>query len=83
MGGGQPFHYESMKWSQLKKNPKVKTLIIEIDNHNAHYTRSMHSYDLRYENEGKIWSLEYWKLIQSHQCIPMIWGMKMKVKFDH
>ena len=65
MGGGRLFHYESMKWSQLKKNPKVKSLIIEIENHNAYYTRSMHSYDLRYENEGKIWSLEHWKQIQS------------------
>ena len=64
-GSGQLFHYESMKWSQLKKNPTVKSLIIEIENHNTYCTRSIHSYDLRYDNEGKIWSLEYWKQIQS------------------
>ena len=64
-GSGQLFHFESMKWSQLKKNPKVKSLIIEIENHNTYCTRSMHSYDLRYDNEDKIWSLEHWKQIQS------------------
>ena len=72
MGGGQPFHYESMKWSQLKKNPKAKSLIIENENHNTFCTRSMHSYDLRYENEGKIWSLEHWKQIQSQWANLMI-----------
>ena len=92
---GQLFHYESFKWSQLIKNPKVKSLIIEIENHNAYYTRSIHSYDSRYENEGKIWSLEHWKQIQSqwtnlmittqrhsisiNQCIQMIFNLNWMV----
>ena len=72
MGGGQLFHYESMKWSQLKKNPKFKSLIIEIENHKVYYTKSMHSYDLRYSNQNEVWSLEYWKQIQSQWTNLMI-----------
>ena len=72
MGGGQLFHYESMKWSQLKKNPKVKSLIIEIENRNDYYTKTIHSYDLRYSNQNEVWSLEYWKLIQSQWTNLMI-----------
>ena len=61
-----------MKWSQLKKNTKVKSLIIEIENHMVYYTRLIHSYDLRYSNQNEVWSLEYWKLIQSQWTNLMI-----------
>ena len=82
MGGVQLFHYESMKWSQLKKNPKFKSLIIEIENHKVYYTRSIHFYDLRYENEGKIWSLEYWKQIRSQWTNLMISTQKHSISIQ-
>ena len=81
-GSGQLFHYESMKWSQLKKNPKVRSLITEIENHKVDYTKSMHSYDLRYENEGKIWSLEHWKQIRSQWTILMISTQKHSISIN-
>ena len=79
---GQLFHYESMKWSQLKKDPKVRSLIIDIENHKVDYTKSIHSYDLRYEKEGKIWSLEYWKQIQSQWTILMISTQKHSISIQ-
>ena len=81
-GSGQLFHYESMKWSQLKKNPKVKSLIIETENHKVYYTKSMHSYDLGYENQNEVWLLEYWKQIRSQWTNLMITTQKHSISIQ-